>query len=299
MSTKTTATIDFQGKSTTTVPFDTLKKSCEITSIGGKYPKARPVPHYKFLEDVRQIWENTIDKDMDIKDQIFVYDKFTKKVGFKDTEISEVPIENLMFEKVIGKFWIQGKGINNDFLPEVGISIHDKGFSLAYGTRVAICENFSILSGLRSSTQGSDRDTYDGMMERFQKWMNEWEENYKNMMDIIIMYQNTIITESHLAEFFGDTMQNALQHNYSLKDKTIESPGLVMNVTQTHQLIEQSFANKEHSYVDAPNLWTLVNWGTEILSPGTSDPQTVLKTNHDWHNYVNTYFNVDIPTLLN
>lgn len=266
-----------------TIHVEDLANSAEISDITGRHPKARPVPHFQFIQDMYTLLDNNSGDDH-VSSKIIVFENEAAKVGMKNLQLGDTPVQNIVFRKVIGILRPEVDLLfpGSPASPQVAFQITEKGITAAFGHELAICENFNIL-GRKSymTTIGEERDTYDAFLEKVTSKIVGWRKELAQEVELANRMNEMKLERNHVMEFVGMFCSETIIQNRKRESTPI-------GMTDMNNIVEEIFESKTHPLlVDGKtSAWNLYNNGTRALDIKSTTPGTGLQKINFWKEYL-------------
>lgn len=180
----------------------------------------------------------------------------------------DVPISDIVFERVIGKIKLIDAG---EYSQMIAFKYEPKFLEIAIGTEVNICSNFNIFGGKHFVSDRSFK--YEEMMEHFQNVLSGIEEHFQMDMLMINQMQNKMIGQNDINAMLGNMMQQ-----YHKKD-------VIIPLTDISAISENIIARKN----PIENVWDFVNSGTEVLRFDNNSGDAIFSTIKNFNDYTSFY----------
>jgi hypothetical protein len=280
-----------------TIPLHNLAKSVRVEGKSGRTLQTRPVQSWSLIATIiAMLSEHNINYH---EDPIYISKKNSfPRINDEDKSLGynrEVcPINKWEFDKVIGSVTLPNLG--NDLANgKIAFSFYDKGITLALGTNVHVCSNFSILGGslIRTFTEhGRPGYSWESIEAMLEKWFRNIDQKIHIETTIMQrMMQREISNEAVIDNVIGDLYKRAIKQAYFKgNDAPFDTHGMSYFV---QEVIKQK---KEEEKVG--NVWDLYNWGTAIMKPGTIDLASIVESSKMFADYLCLEFGIEREDLF-
>jgi len=281
-----------------TIPLNNLAKTVRVEGKSGRTLQTRPVQSWSLIASIiAMLSEHGINYK---ENSIYISKKNSfPRINDEDKSLGynrEVcPINKWEFDKVIGSITLPNLG--DDLVSsKIAFSFYDKGISVAFGTNVHVCSNFSILGNeniIRTFTQnGVPGHSWESIESILDKWLRNIDQKMNIEMTIMQrMIDRQISDESVIDHVIGDLYKKAIKQAYFKgNDAPFDTHGMSYFV---QEVIKQ---NKEK---ETPgNVWDLYNWGTAIMKPGIIDLASITESSKMFADYLCLEFGIEREDLF-
>mgnify|MGYP003647729081 FL=1 len=165
----------------------------------------------------------------------------------------------------------------------IGISIQEKGITLAYGLNVNVCSNMLVFGSNILKTFGRNKTSYEEMINTIYKKFNEsfiW----NNMKYKYLSLADSNLTEKGVKLLTGELMSFA-EEAITSKNRNLA----VLNVSQILNVLRKS---RTVTYASNPDsgetlsVWDFVQWTTDALKPEYNDLTSIWDVHAKFTDYV-------------
>jgi len=265
-----------------------LKRTVNAIDMG-RQTKTRPVSHFKFIEDILSILNESGHKTF--IDHIYCAKSAGTKIIPKIEEQYGVAkiLEAWILDRITGKIMISTLS-NEEVQCCIAFSYHDKGLDLAFGTDVRDCTNMCIYGSNILHTYGSKKDVnYERIMQVLKEWSGRFDSMYLRDLEITQKMKEVTVTSGDMLKFIGKLTVLAVKAN--IPGMKVVAP---LNITQVNEVVRGILAKKGDKFYEGPDctLWEFYNFMTFCKKGDTSDITTLLIDIADLGNMVITEFNV-------
>jgi hypothetical protein len=200
-----------------------LSRTMTLEDANGKLPKATPIEHFKLLEALELMAEET---GHTIKPQpIAICESNVRRLQWKGSKES-CPISNYLVERLVTKLELvnlssfEGQSDAAGTMA-IAMSYTDRGgIQIAFGHNVIICGNLNIWGDTIFGTTGKDRHSTDFMkgMERLRGWLQNAENIRKSYTERIHLLMGRKVNKKICDYVMGRLFINAVRANNGDKE---------------------------------------------------------------------------------
>jgi hypothetical protein len=136
---------------------------------------------------------------------------------------------------------------------------HSKlGIEIAIGSSIRICSNMTIMGhGQRASNFGSDKITFEQMMELVGLWIKTMKERREKDIQIMDRMKNI-----NISNFYQETREMIGYFNEKLILEPISAPLRQGRITEAHRMLLDDYQGRDGTYT----LWEMFNVLTNVSS---------------------------------
>jgi len=175
----------------------------------------------------------------------------------------------------------------------IGLSYNQLGFQLAFGPRVKVCKNLSILGADRfMSTYASQNNMPNPqrMIEVLSDWLHNFEEERARDVKIMDGLQNQIVPHNQVLEIIGDLTSMRIKRENNKFPKQALPP---LNQGQIGKFATRYLVEKATNESKEFSAWELYNFATEMYRPGQTDMPIILSSNYAMSQYLMNRYNLN------
>jgi len=174
----------------------------------------------------------------------------------------------------------------------MAFSISQKGFEVAIGNKVSVCENMCIFGAedrIQSFGSGEDKLTVAKMIDKISSWADSYESIYKRNVEYMQKLRETPVSREESNIIFGDLYRHSIINN-STKLK-IQDKRNIMTLSNNiigrghNRFIEETIIRQRES-----SLWDLYNDITFHHKVENADSINILSENQHLSNYLINYY---------
>jgi len=218
-------------------------------------------------------------------------------------ELPELEIGELAVSRAIAK--ISAKGFGEPAMaPAIAININERGFELAWGHQVSICQNFNILNvahrwndyekfrGVGSNKVHFELSHLKGILKPY---MEETAAHFAAELAMVEQLSVRTIDRGAFQSFMGQLFvkieyANQMRAQRKIEQLTADEKYLPVTSRQLAAIAVES-VHPNHPEVfgwradvtDVTDVWNLINWGSEVLKAQKgADMATMLRNTAQW-----------------
>lgn len=227
--------------------------------------------HFNFIENIQNIAkENNLETEIG---DIFVRtggpSQFANVSLVKreaERYITNNPLEAYVMRKLVTKLDFPQFN-NTEMKLSIGIGYNQKGYQVAFGTNVNVCNNMCIWGDNYLQTYGPGKLAFDLVFQRLNDWMSLANEKWKQYLEFVNKLKERKLAENLIFAFLG----------YLLNKAVINEEQDVFTVTQVSKMTRNLVKNGGN------DAWQLYNAGTNVLVPSSSrDFEPIYRQNREF-----------------
>lgn len=243
------------------ITLEQLQQTISLGEFDGRMPKSVPIIHHELLADLQSIaTKGGLNKLMPIS----IKEKYCKKR--KDAPNNNP--EHFMVNRMAGKILFpENFLIGNDTL-NAGIAytyVYDgsqRGIQIAYGMNVEACDNLTVWGRYSFSTTGKSSVPFEKGMELLHKWVDDRKAVNESYVATIEGLRNVQFEASAIDTLIGDLFTKAVLKN---ANENVTAP---LNQSEVAEMVRRGRMNHQNEIITG---WDILNWGTLVLRPTSSD----------------------------
>lgn len=285
-----------EGANRVIITYEQLKESKTFADAYGLMPKQHPLEHHAFITKIMAMINNAGYEASvgimyaDVKSIMKISKEEAEAKGLDQDDADNTLIKNLIGTILIGNEKQLEKQRKDNYNIAIAFVYSDAGITIAFGTNVSICGNFSIYGADNIYKNfGSGSTTVNEMFNIIDNWIKELKETYfqyTQLFELLLERRIEMGTDwnSVSNEFIGETLKLAVKKNYHKGDYW------AFNMTQANKLCSQIIAmddETEHS------LYDLYQAGTYVLTH-MNEMDNIFKSIRLYTNWFIRKYNIDI-----
>lgn len=268
-----------------------LAKTMEIGNSNGEMPKGIPIQPGIFLE-------NLIDKVHRITGLQAEYSPIVIREQYCQTNRSKVKNnESLDFSDYIIKRFVtkitlplvEFAGTLDQMKACIALTYAytdtTRGIQIAFGENVSVCDNLSAFGKYHFSTFGSDKVSFDDGMQLLDHWFQNLTPIHGFHTDVITQLMDRPVTKDQYLQMIGYLFEGAVANNNGILS------GTPMNQTQVAGMVHEGIKLFDGNSVSA---WDILNAGTHVLKPHTSDMLHLLDDTTSFNDYMLNHMGIEV-----
>jgi hypothetical protein len=268
-----------------------LAQTMEIGNAHGEMPKACPVQPGELITNIC----NSVQKYSGLEPTvapIIIREPYCNVNRQKIKDGKDLLLEDYLIRRLVTRIDIPMlgfKGTKDSMNASVAISYiytdNSKGIQVGFGENVHVCENLTVFGGFCFSTYGSSRVSFEDGMQLLHHWLQ----------NIVTLHDQHILTVQQLMDakvkrpgfqrIIGSLFEKAVRANAGSK---LVAP---MNQTQIAGMVAQGREVLE-SEQELITGWEMLNWGTSILKPNSSDMVDLIKDTSNFNSFILNEFKI-------
>lgn len=227
---------------------------------------------------------------LDIRQEHEEHQKLYAPVTTKDGITLHHP-KMILFKRLIGSLELIDFH-DNEQVGMLAFSISQKGFEVAVGNKVSVCENMCIFGAedrIQSFGSGEDKMTISSMIDRITKWGREYQGIFERNVEYIKKLKETPISYDESNIIFGDLYRHSIiNNNPTLK---VQDKKNIMTLANTiigkghNRFIEETIKRNRES-----SLWDLYNDITFEHKVQNVDSVGILSENQELSMYLLNHY---------
>jgi hypothetical protein len=252
-----------------------LQSSYQAERFNTRGSFTKPVEHFVFIDKILRLAER--EQIQSVMKKVFINKRDVQLMKKKDEDVA-MTIDNLRVDRLVGRI-IYPQFTNDTSEYSLAYGYSDKGFELAFGLNVKVCQNLSIFASKIYRTYGPNRITLEEIMTRLIVW-------YRNLE--VAWQRDNFIVEALMNEMISLELRNEIVSEvYYRSLKTAEGDPFNQGEAKafTLKVMEEP----------SDSLWEVYNHGTNILHPkNIGNTERVLSMNEAFGFYLLGKF----PTIM-
>lgn len=243
------------------ITLEQLQNTISLGEFDGRMPKSVPIIHHELLAELQQIaTKGGLNQLMPIS----IKEKYCKKR--KDAPNNNP--EHFMVNRMAGKILFPEKFLVGDDTLNAGIAytyVYDgsqRGIQIAYGMNVEACDNLTVWGRYSFSTTGSSSVPFEKGMELLHKWVDDRKAVNDGYIAIIEKLRTVEFDANAVDTLVGDLFTKAVLKN---ANENVIAP---LNQSEVAEMVRKGRMNHQNEVITG---WDILNWGTLVLRPTSSD----------------------------
>lgn len=243
------------------ITLEQLQNTISLGEFDGRMPKSVPIIHHELLAELQQIaTKGGLNQLMPIS----IKEKYCKKR--KDAPNNNP--EHFMVNRMAGKILFPEKFLVGDDTLNAGIAytyVYDgsqRGIQVAYGMNVEACDNLTVWGRYSFSTTGSSSVPFEKGMELLHKWVDDRKAVNDGYVAIIEKLRLVEFDANAIDTLVGDLFTKAVLKN---ANENVIAP---LNQSEVAEMVRKGRMNHQNEIITG---WDVLNWGTLVLRPTSSD----------------------------
>jgi hypothetical protein len=243
------------------ITLEQLQNTISLGEFDGRMPKSVPIIHHELLAELQQIaTKGGLNQLMPIS----IKEKYCKKR--KDAPNNNP--EHFMVNRMAGKILFPEKFLVGDDTLNAGIAytyVYDgsqRGIQIAYGMNVEACDNLTVWGRYSFSTTGSSSVPFEKGMELLHKWVDDRKAVNDGYVAIIEKLRLVEFDANAIDTLVGDLFTKAVLKN---ANENVVAP---LNQSEVAEMVRKGRMNHQNEIITG---WDVLNWGTLVLRPTSSD----------------------------
>jgi hypothetical protein len=269
-----------------------LAKTMEIGNAHGEMPRACPVQPGELITGIC----NSVQKYSGLEATvapIIIREPYCNVNRQKIKDGKELLLEDYLIRRLVTRIDIPMlgfKGSPNAMNASIALSYvytdNAKGIQVGFGENVHVCDNLTVFGGFTFSTYGNSRVGFDDGMQLMNHWLQNLTTLHDQHINTIQLLMDAKVKRPGFQRIIGSLFEKAVRVNAGSKD--IMAP---MNQTQIGQMVAQGreILESEQELITG---WEMLNWGTSILKPHTSDMMDIIKDTSNFNSFILQEFKI-------
>jgi len=277
-----------------TISIEELSKTMELGDHMGRMPKNIPVQPGQFLVDVMSRI-NRITGIAATQEPIIIREQYCQVNRQKIKEDKPLELEDYIIKRFVSKIKlpnltsnISGEEVTGALALSYAYTDAIKGIQIAFGENVSVCENLTAFGRYRFTTYSRDKVSFEEGMQLLDAWLGNIQDIHSAHINTIANLQSRRVRKEEFEHFIGSLFIPAVVNNNGY---TAMAP---LNQSQVAMVVSNAYDNKTD--FDDLTAWDVMNMGTYVIKPNTSDMLTVISDTTDFNDFVLDQF--DIPFEL-
>jgi hypothetical protein len=184
-------------------------------------------------------------------------------------------------------------GTPDALLPGVAVTYANQkgnttGIQIAFGENINVCDNLTAYGKFHFSTYGNSKVGFDEGMQLLNHWLQNFSKIHEAHLETIERLREVEVDKARFRGMIGHLFERAVAFNTG---QQVFAP---MNQTEVAAMVRQGMETlqKEDRLLTG---WEIMNWGTHILKPQSSDMIGLLQSTTGFNDFVLESF--DIPSI--
>lgn len=290
---------NFKQNSIETLNLEMLKRTYRENDIYGNPLKG--LYHFQVIEKVAQIaakWGLTpeIETIFAAKNQNKQYPGVSILPQVEDLE-GENAIEAHILRRVFSTIRLRDNE-TEELTSNIVIAYHQDGLQLAFGQRVNVCTNQTILGADRIiSNFGKGKKSNDDIFESVENWMKDFFNYQEKDRRIIETMKNIECSNDDVLKIIG--LLNCIRVKQDTKNGFIRESEISypLNQAQISLFAERYLTEKFNREVDNSgmarfSLWDIYNMATDLHKPGQTEITNIINQNFSTGEVLKQFYNI-------
>jgi len=277
---------DFKQNSIEEMNIDTLKRTYRENDIYGN--PLRGLYHFQVIEQVAEIARaqgltTQIETIFAAKNQNKQYPGVSVLPQVEDIEGGQA-VEAHILRRVYTTIKIEDNE-TDELTSNIAIAYHQEGLQIAFGQRVKICTNQTILGADHIAANfGKGKKSNTEIFETVENWMRDFFRYQEKDRRIIETMKNIDCTNDEVMKIIG--LLNCIRVKQDTKHGFIRESEMAypLNQSQISVFVEKYLLEKFNREVAGLgmahfSLWDIYNMATELHKPGNTDVTNIINQN--------------------
>lgn len=163
-----------------------------------------------------------------------------------------------------------------------------KGIQVGFGENVHICENMCMFGGFQFSTYGTSKVGFEDGMQLMRRWLQNMVTVHDQHLAIIEKFKAAKVHKTGFQRIIGSLFEKAVRHNNN--ERGVSAP---LNQTEIADMVREGLPvlQKDEEHLTG---WEILNWGTAILKPNTSDMVNLIRDTSAFNSFLANEFKIPI-----
>lgn len=168
---------------------------------------------------------------------------------------------------------------------------NQKGIQIAFGENVNVCENLSTFGGYNFSTYGSSKVGFEDGIELMNHWLQNINVVHDKHLLLIEDLMNTQVKSLEFQRIIGSLFEKAVRFN---SGESISAP---LSQSEISAMVQKGLPvlKEDKDYLTG---WEIMNWGTAVLKPHTSDMTHLIPDLADFNTFLCNEFGVKMDLAI-
>jgi hypothetical protein len=272
-----------------------LTKTADIENHMGELPKQCPVPPSILLGDIFAKIRKATGLEPEAQ-PIVIREQYCQILNNYKKQDRQPELSDYVVTRFVTKILLpmdEFIGTPDHMRPGIAFTYSNnntaKGMQLAFGENVSVCDNLCAWGKYHFSTYGGQKVEFEQGVQLLMHWLERFERVHSRHIETIHALKEREVERREFSRIIGTLFERAVRAN--LNERLIAP----MNQTEMARMVTQAAeALREEDRLITG--WDIMNWGTEILKPQTSDMISLLENTTRFNDFV--LDTLDIPHVV-
>jgi hypothetical protein len=268
-----------------------LAQTMEIGNAQGEMPRACPMQPGELITSICDSVQKYSGLEPTVS-PIVIREPYCNVNRQKIKDGKELLLEDYLIRRLVTRIDIPMlgfKGTKDAMNASVAISYiytdNSKGIQVGFGENVHVCENLTVFGGFCFSTYGTSRVSFEDGMQLLHHWLQNITTLHDQHILTVQQLMDAKVKRPGFQRIIGSLFEKAVRANAGSK---LVAP---MNQTQIAGMVAQGREVLE-SEAELITGWEMLNWGTSILKPNTSDMVDLIKDTSNFNSFILNEFKI-------